>query len=179
MSRISASAVQWLGVNWWVQTFDGAHDTAYSNLNYSFNAINGGNGDDAMYGGSYYHNSFDWFVGGNGDDMLNGAGGNDILDGGDGADQFSGGTGNDWMNAGQDNDVDKFYIDAHINQSIGHDRIINFDYGEDRIMNYIAVTGYENRNGDLWLEFGNHGTVLVEDMGSHANAYDIDNIVWF
>ncbi len=103
-----------------------------------------------------------------------------MLVGGKGADVFDPGPGNDWMDAGQDNDIDRFYVDAYANQFIGHDRILNFDYGEDRIINFLKLTDYENRNGDLWLEFGNQGTVLVEDQGSHANAYDIGNIVdWY
>ncbi len=42
MARISAYETQWLGLTWWVQEFNGAHDTAYSNHNYSFNLIQGG-----------------------------------------------------------------------------------------------------------------------------------------
>ena len=76
------------------------------------NTLNGGGGNDTLYGGP--DGGDDALIGGAGDDRLFGGKGNDTLDGGDGhdalrggphADTLNGGTGNDTLAGGPGNDT--------------------------------------------------------------------------
>ncbi len=67
----------------------------------SVNIMNGGTGNDIMYGGS----GNDIMNGDADNDQIFGLGGNDVMNGGSGADMLSGGAGNDQMNGGENSDI--------------------------------------------------------------------------
>ena len=74
------------------------------------NEINGGSGDDAIYGEQ-------------GRDILNGSGGDDEIYGGEDKDTINGGEGDDWLDGGSDDDTFVF------EPGNGNDVIMDFETG--------------------------------------------------
>ena len=121
------------------------------------NEINGGSGDDAIYGEQ-------------GRDILNGGGGDDEIYGGEDKDTINGGEGDDWLDGGPGDDTFVF------EPGNGNDYIMDFTSGdmidlsafvnEDGIAQFSAApddatTGDDNYVIDL-SEFGG-GTITVLD----------------
>ena len=100
------------------------------------NVLEGGAGNDTLYGGP-----------GGGDDLMLGATGNDTIYGGQGADILDGGTGNDLLIGGPGADIFVF-APGH-----GEDTIRDFASGEDRI-DLSAFGLDENYQPDLSLRGG-------------------------
>lgn len=95
--------------------------------------IDGGAGDDTIYGDPAGGVGDDQLFGGTGNDIIYGVGGNDRLEGGDGNDQLDGGDGNDLLYGGLHNDLmqgggggDRLYGDN------GSD-VLNGDAGMDTL----------------------------------------------
>ena len=78
------------------------------------NEINGGSGDDAIYGEQ-------------GRDILNGGGGDDEIYGGEDEDTINGGEGDDWLDGGPGDDTFVF------EPGNGNDHIMDFTSGDSLI----------------------------------------------
>ena len=87
------------------------------------NEINGGSGDDAIYGEQ-------------GRDILNGGGGDDEIYGGEGEDTINGGEGDDWLDGGPGNDTFVF------EPGNGNDHIMDFTSGD-----MIDLSAFDNADG--------------------------------
>ena len=139
--------------------------------------LRGQGGDDVARGGD----GNDRLFGGNGKDRLEGNGGGDVLDGDAGADKLFGGGGNDRLQGDGGNDVLFGGTGADVfvfARSDGTDRIRDFGTGKDRIeldgdlwpgpLNRAAVIDRfaEDRGDDVALDFGNRGTLIVENVES-------------
>ena len=114
------------------------------------NRINGGGGDDELYGGP--GGGDDVLTGGPGDDRLYGGIGNDTLQGGPGADRLWGGPDDDMLDGGEGDDT--FFIAA----GGGNDTILDFGKGEDRI-DLAAFTEIQSVE-DLDIRQQEAGTVI-------------------
>ena len=109
------------------------------------NVLDGGAGDDALYGGP-----------GGGDDVMLGNAGNDRLFGGLGNDRLDGGAGNDRLAGGAGTDVFVF-APGH-----GADTITDFANSQDRIdLTAFDLTGYD----DLTVTSGTDGVTI--DLSAH------------
>ena len=126
------------------------------------NVINGGAGDDIMYGST----GRDALNGGDGNDVLYGMGGNNIVNGGAGEDKLYGGAGNDILNGGADNDLltggagnDTFVYAA----GNGNDVVTDYTEGED-ILQFSggAVSGMNVTNNDIVFTVG-EGSVTLQN----------------
>ena len=87
------------------------------------NEINGGRGDDAMYGEQ-------------GRDILNGGGGDDEIYGGEDKDTINGGEGDDWLDGGPGDDTFVF------EPGNGNDYIMDFTSGD-----MIDLSAFDNADG--------------------------------
>ncbi|WP_118857540.1 Calx-beta domain-containing protein [Sphingomonas mesophila] len=103
------------------------------------NAVDGGPGEDKLYGE-------------NGNDTLNGGAGHDLLDGGRGTDTLNGGIGNDVLIGGQGNDVltggagfDTFVF----GKSGGNDVILDYDKLRDTVRLDDGQSVKSSRSADL------------------------------
>ena len=111
------------------------------------NEINGGRGDDAIYGEQ-------------GRDILNGSGGDDEIYGGEDKDTINGGEGDDWLDGGPGDDTFVF------EPGNGNDHIMDFTNGDQ-----IDLTAFDNITGlsdDLNQEQEGDNTVITltdEDGG--------------
>ena len=129
------------------------------------NRINGGGGDDDLYGGP-----------GGGDDLLTGGPGNDRLYGGVGNDTLEGGPGDDRLRGGPDNDSlaggegdDTFFFTP----GGGDDAILDFGAGADKL-DLTAFTEIRStddltvsqRSDHIVIDLTAHrgGTVTLEDF---------------
>ncbi len=126
----------------------GRHEGRSGGLKVSGSVIDGGSGDDKIYGGVYS----DYLIGGADQDLLLGSVGNDVLLGGSGHDTLYGGEGDDQIAGGVHED--RLYGDS------GSDSL----YGGD---------GYDTLNGgtgadSLWG--GNHHDIL--NGGSESDTLD-------
>ena len=128
------------------------------------NEINGGRGDDAIYGEQ-------------GRDILNGGGGDDEIYGGEDKDTINGGEGDDWLDGGPGDDTFVFEPDH------GNDYIMDFDTGTDKIdltafdniANFDGLT--QNQAGDntvitLTDEDGGMTTITLLGIGINLGAGD-------
>ena len=88
------------------------------------NEINGGSGDDAIYGEQ-------------GRDILNGGGGDDEIYGGEDEDTINGGEGDDWLDGGPGNDTFVF------EPGNGNDHIMDFTSGD-----MIDLSAFTDTNGN-------------------------------
>ena len=87
------------------------------------NEINGGRGDDAIYGEQ-------------GRDILNGGGGDDEIYGGEDKDTINGGEGDDWLDGGPGDDTFVF------EPGNGNDHIMDFTSGD-----MIDLSAFDNADG--------------------------------
>lgn len=166
----AASTLVKLGSNFTFDDGDGGTDTlssieniigsAYNDDlrgNNEVNIIEGGDGDDNIYG--YFGD--DILYGGAGDDFLTGAEDNDTLYGDAGADELYGGLGNDTIHGGDGDD-------AKLDGGDGHD-IINGDAGNDTLY---------GRAGDDTLNGGEGNDVIyAEDGNDILNGGDGDDFM--
>lgn len=137
--------------------------------------LDGGFGDDRLYGGGGNDTLLggfgnDLMHGGFGDDLLSAGDGADIMDGGEGDDELSGSLGDDVMSGGAGNDW--------LNGSIGLD-IMSGGSGNDEL---IAGDGDDTVNGDEGDDelFGNGGIDTMDggdgnDMVDGGDGNDILN----
>ena len=146
------------------------------------NYLDGGDGDDVLYGGPA--GGDDMMYGGNGDDRVFGGRGNDILTGGAGNDVLKGGPGEDTLIAdGDDLDVlfggteqDTFQF---FPSDLGGGTIRDFTDGED-VIDLTEFTGINSMND---LDIISHGgNVRIEVSGSDylttiiLSDFDINNL---
>ena len=146
------------------------------------NYLDGGDGDDVLYGGPA--GGDDEMYGGNGDDRIFGGKGNDILTGGEGSDYLKGGPGEDtFIIDGDDMDVlyggtekDTFQF---FPSNVGGGSIRDFSDGED----VIDLTEFTGINSMDDLDIISHGdNVRIELSGSDylttiiLSEFDINNL---
>ncbi|MGE5546080.1 MAG: cadherin-like domain-containing protein [Solirubrobacterales bacterium] len=111
----------------------------------SDDVINGGDGNDVIYGDAKMSHGKIKEGSGGGNDTLNGGAGNDVIHAGGGNDVVDGGTGNDTIDGGKGNDV--------LNGGDGDDTFL-FDFGQG----HDVVHG---GSGSDWVD--------VSDMGNDFN----------
>lgn len=155
-------------------SLQGAGDHVWTNP--LLNAIDGGNGSDAIVGTA----KADSINGKDGADTLNGGSGADLIWGGAGQDRLLGGSGNDTLIGGADADVlfggagsDLFLFtsvsDSYRTATASHaDRIGDFDAAHDTIdVSGLGFTGF----GD-----GHDGTLKFTTNAEHTRVYlkDLD-----
>ena len=122
------------------------------------NRINGGGGNDTLYGGP--GGGDDLLMGGAGDDRVYGGIGNDTLEGGHGDDQLRGGPDDDMLDGGEGDDV--FFIAA----GGGNDTILDFGNGADSID--LAAFAEIQSVEDLDIQQQETGAVI--DLASHGGG---------
>ena len=131
------------------------------------NTINGGRGDDKLYGGPAGDDS--------NTDTLNGGGGNDMLFGGVGADTLNGGTGNDSLWGGAGVDV--------VNGDAGHDMIyVHFGPGQTAATadTVNGGAGNDTVSFEKWVDEEDDTEVtlaLPEVAATEGNYLGIENII--
>ena len=108
------------------------------------NEINGGRGDDAIYGEQ-------------GRDILNGGAGDDEIYGGEDKDTINGGEGNDWLDGGPGDDTFVF------EPGNGNDYIMDFTSGER-----IELRGFTDENGTALT------ALLSDNTGATDGNFVID-----
>ena len=130
------------------------------------NLLDGGDGDDVLYGGPA--GGDDMMYGGNGDDRIFGGKGNDILTGGEGNDVLKGGPGEDTFVVDGD-DMDVLYGGTEQDtfqffpSNVGGGTIRDFTDGED----VIDLTEFTGINSMEDLDMVSHGNnVRIELSGS-------------
>ena len=122
------------------------------------NRINGGGGNDELYGGP--GGGDDLLMGGPGDDRIYGGIGNDTLEGGPGNDQLRGGPDDDMLDGGEGDDA--FVIAA----GGGNDTILDFGNGADSIdlAAFAEIQSVED------LDMQQQATGAVIDLASHGGG---------
>ena len=146
------------------------------------NYLDGGDGDDVLYGGPA--GGDDEMYGGNGDDRIFGGKGNDILTGGEGNDYLKGGPGEDTFIVDGD-DMDVLYGGTEKDTfqffpgDVGGGSIRDFTDGED----VIDLTEFTGINSVDDLDIISHGgNVRIELSGSDylttiiLSDFDINNL---
>ena len=122
------------------------------------NRLDGGGGDDKLYGGP--DGGDDVLAGGGGSDKLYGGKGNDTLEGGLGHDQLSGGTDNDRLDGGEGDDT--FFF----NPGGEDDTILDFGNGEDK----IDLTAFPNIQSVADLVMQEQGDSVVIDLSAQGGG---------
>ena len=122
------------------------------------NRIDGGGGDDTLYGGP--EGGDDTLSGGTGNDRLYGGRGEDTLNGGGGDDRLYGGPDNDRLNGGEGADTFVFAPGG------GDDTVLDFGRGNDRI-DLTAFTDIQSTD-DLVLQ--QQADQLVIDLTAHGGG---------
>ena len=107
------------------------------------NEINGGRGDDAMYGEQ-------------GRDIMNGGAGDDEMYGGEDNDTINGGEGDDWLDGGPGDDTFVF------EPGHGNDYIMDFDTGTDKI-DLTAFDNIANFDGLTQNQAGGNTVITLTD----------------
>ncbi|MBP2597841.1 calcium-binding protein, partial [Agrobacterium tumefaciens] len=151
--------------------------------------INGGAGDDQIYGGDLGNDLFggagsdfliggkldDWLFGGDGDDVLLAGGGlGDVLDGGSGNDRLLGDDSEDWLSGGSGDDMLRGFAGNDVLEGgAGRDILIGGD-GSDRYV-YRVDSGVDvitdsGTTGNDVIVFGNG--ILPSDLVIHRLAGD-------
>ena len=146
------------------------------------NLLDGGDGDDVLYGGPA--GGDDMMYGGNGDDRIFGGKGNDILTGGEGNDVLKGGPGEDTFVVDGD-DMDVLYGGTEQDtfqffpSNVGGGTIRDFTDGED----VIDLTEFTGINSMDDLDIVSHGdNVRIELSGTDylttiiLSDFDISNL---
>ena len=146
------------------------------------NYLDGGGGDDVLYGGPA--GGDDEMYGGNGDDRIFGGKGNDILTGGEGNDYLKGGPGEDTLIVDGD-DMDVLYGGTEKDtfqffpSNVGGGSIRDFSDGED----VIDLTGFMGINSMDDLDIISQGdNVRIELSGSDylttiiLSDFDVNNL---
>ena len=146
------------------------------------NYLDGGDGDDVLYGGPA--GGDDEMYGGNGDDRIFGGKGNDIMTGGEGNDYLKGGPGEDTLVAdgdamdvlygGTEKDTFQFFP-----SNVGGGSIRDFSDGED----VIDLTEFTGINSMDDLDIISHGdNVRIELSGTDylttiiLSDFDVNNL---
>jgi hypothetical protein len=130
-------------------------DVNLPDLDDAADTLNGGIGDDLVYGG----NGADTLLGDAGNDRIYGAQSNDALGGGTGSDQLYGGSGNDNIDGGAGNDV--------LLGGIGADRL-NGGAGNDRIDGAQGTDNLSGGAGDDQLYGGSGSDNIDSGAGNDA-----------
>ena len=146
------------------------------------NYLDGGDGDDVLYGGPA--GGDDEMYGGNGDDRIFGGKGNDILTGGEGNDYLKGGPGEDTFIVDGD-DMDVLYGGTEKDtfqffpSDVGGGSIRDFSDGED----VIDLTEFNDINSMDDLDIVSHGdNVRIELSGTDylttiiLSNFDVNNL---
>ena len=131
------------------------------------NWLDGGGGDDRLYGGP--DGGDDVLAGGDGDDRLYGGKGNDTLEGGPGNDQLSGGLDNDRLDGGEGDDA-FFFTPGN-----GDDVILDFGNGMDQVdltafadIRSVADLTLQQQSGNAVIDLSDlgGGTVTLRDYNT-------------
>ncbi|NSZ80814.1 hypothetical protein G6M17_16735 [Agrobacterium tumefaciens] len=158
--------------------------------------INGGAGDDQIYGGDLGNDLFggagndlliggkldDWLFGGDGDDVLLAGGGlGDVLDGGSGNDRLLGDDSEDWLSGGTGDDVLRGFAGNDILEGgAGRDVLIGGD-GADRYVyrvdSGVDVVTDSGVTGNDVIVFGNG--ILPSDLIIYRSAVGDDLMIRF
>ena len=130
------------------------------------NRINGGGGNDELYGGP--GGGDDLLTGGPGNDRLYGGIGNDTLEGGPGDDQLRGGPDDDMLDGGEGDDAFIIAVGG------GNDTLLDFGNGEDR----IDLTAFAEIQSLEDLDIRQQETGVVIDLsargGGTVTLQDVD-----
>ena len=142
------------------------------------NRLDGGAGNDALYGGP--GGGDDLLRGGPGEDRLYGGAGDDALEGGAGADRLRGGPGDDVLYGGSGADIFVFA------PGDGNDYISDFRFGDDLIdltsfeeigsANALHISGQE---GGLVIDLSEQGGGQITLHGIDPTQFTADYIVFF
>ena len=131
------------------------------------NWLDGGGGDDRLYGGP--DGGDDVLAGGEGDDRLYGGKGNDTLEGGPGDDQLMGGPDDDRLDGGEGGDA--FFFTS----GSGDDVILDFGNGMDQIdltafadIRSVADLTLQQQSGNAVIDLSEQGggTVTLRDFNT-------------
>ena len=122
------------------------------------NVLDGGAGDDRLYGGP--DGGDDTLMGGEGNDKLYGGKGNDTLNGGPGRDTLNGGPGDDTLAGGPGHDT---FV---IRPGGGEDTVLDFGAGDDRI-DLAAFTEIQSVED---LDIQQQESHLVIDLSGHGGG---------
>uniref|UniRef100_UPI00125F1C58 Ig-like domain-containing protein n=1 Tax=Acinetobacter guerrae TaxID=1843371 RepID=UPI00125F1C58 len=126
-------------------------DTSNNGNNSTVDVINGGAGNDRLYG-----------FGGN--DTLNGGAGNDILRGGEGNDTLNGGAGNDYLNGGSGQNT--------FNGGSGSDTVF-FDLLTNSQYDSLSKANLGGHSGlDTWTDF-HVGNVTLDQNADKINVSEL------
>ncbi|MDF2621199.1 MAG: Hemolysin-type calcium-binding region [Xanthobacteraceae bacterium] len=153
--------------------------------------LDGGSGDDRLFGGGGDDNliggfGHDQLYGGQGDDLLTSGDGNDLLDGGEGNDQLiasmgddtlRGGGGNDWLNASLGNDL--LYGgdgDDDLNAGDGNDQLFG-EAGNDVLLGGSGNDIMSGGAGDDRLDGGTGADQLEGGDGFDTADYSAGGAV--
>ncbi|WP_323690456.1 calcium-binding protein [Rhizobium sp. AN95] len=156
--------------------------------------MNGGAGDDQIYGGDLGNDLFggagndlliggkldDWLFGGDGDDvLLSGGGLGDVLDGGSGNDRLLGDDSEDWLSGGTGDDVLRGFAGNDILEGgAGRDILIGGD-GADRYVyrvdSGVDVISDSGVTGNDVIVFGNG--IIPSDLIIHRSAVGDDLMI--
>ena len=130
--------------------------------------INGGSGDDLLYGNE-------------GQDTLNGDDGNDSIYGGKDSDILNGGAGDDWLfgDGGQDTLIGGLGSDRFVlNSNSGVDTVLNFEVGTDKFvlgggLGFDALRINSTTNGYV-LQVAATGETLANIFGANNPITALD-----
>jgi Ca2+-binding RTX toxin-like protein len=144
--------------------------------------IQGGGGDDTIYGGSGDDNlnggsGDDTIYGGSGDDDVNGGSGTDFVFGGSGDDDVNGGSGTDFVSGGSgDDDVNGGFVESSGSQSSTSETGSQSSASETGSWTYSATsTSYTYTADQSSSDDGEHKPVFapVENISDTADVGDI------